>query len=83
MELMVVVVNNNGSRLYALSAIERRPSLSWRVGINFITMICNIRKPILRLQRHRSLGVERFRPRTSRAITFALKASADAVIACE
>jgi hypothetical protein len=82
MELMIII-NDNRSCLYAFSAIEGRPSLSWRVVINFVSVIGNIRKPILRLQRNGSLGVERFRPCTSRAISFALKASADAIIACE
>ena len=82
MELMVDVINDDWSCLYSFSAIEGRPSLPWRVVIDFISMIRNVREAILRLQRYGSLGVERLRPCTSRAVTFALKAPAEAIIAC-
>jgi hypothetical protein len=82
MELMINIINDDWSCLYSFSAIEGRPSLPWRVVINFVSMISDVREPILRLQRYGSLGVERLRPCTSRAVTFALKASADAIFAC-
>jgi hypothetical protein len=83
MELMVVIANHNWSCCYTFLVIEGRPSLSWRVVINFVSMIYNIGKPALRLQRHQSFSVEKFRRCASHAITFALKASADAIIAGE
>ena len=82
MKVMIIVVDHNWPCLHAFSAIEGRPALSWRVVIDFV-VIRDIREPLFGLQRHRSLGVERFRPRTSRAISFALEASADTIIACK
>src|SRR2546423_65251 len=77
---MVIIIDHDRPCLYAFSAVEGRPALSRRSFIDFVSLICNFRVAVLRLQWYRSLGVERFRPRTPCAITFALKAATDTIV---